>query len=105
MQEVSDQNFDSLVLQSKGQVLVFFSADWCGYCRVLEPTLKTIEQERTGKLTIFYCNVDKTQQHAGNYHLQGVPTIILFKDGQSQGSLVGAQPKEAVDNFLNQHDS
>lgn len=103
MEEVSDANFNNLVLESKGDVLVFFSADWCGYCRVLEPTLKSIQEERTGKLVILYCNVDRTQKHASDYQLQGVPTILLFKDGKPQGSLVGAQPKEAIDNFLNQY--
>ncbi len=103
MKDVTDENFSQDILSSKGKVLVFFSADWCSYCRVLEPTLKAIEQERGDELTMYYCNVDKTQQHAGAYRLQGVPTIILFKDGEPVGNMVGAQPKEAIDSFLNQH--
>ncbi|MGL4524520.1 MAG: thioredoxin family protein [Spirochaetia bacterium] len=103
MENVSDQNFSELVLNSQGSVLVFFSADWCSHCKVLEPTLKAIEGERSQTLKILYCNVDETREHAGNYQLQGVPTVILFKDGQPVSGLVGAQPKDALDSFLDQH--
>jgi len=103
MLDVTDSDFEQKILKGQGVNVVFCSADWCSYCKMLEPTVKQIAEEKNDKMHMYYCDVDKTRNHISNYQLQGVPTLLLFKDGQPVGSLVGAQPKNVIDNWISGH--
>ena len=90
---VTDDEFDSQVLNAKGPVLVDFWADWCGPCKMIAPSLIEIAEEMNGRVTIAKVNVDENPHTPAKYGVRGIPTLILFKDGQVAGSKVGALPK------------
>lgn len=93
---VTDAQFDSEVLQSDVPVIVDFWAPWCGPCRIIAPRLDEIEKEYAGKVKIVKLNVDEERQWAGKFGVMSIPTIMLFKNGQSAGQIVGAVPKEEI---------
>jgi thioredoxin 1 len=101
--EATDGTFEKEVLQSKEPVLVDFWAEWCGPCKVLGPTMHTISNEYAGKVKVFKMDVDQNPQTPGQYHIHGIPTVILFKNGQPVDQFVGAKSKPAVEEFLNKH--
>ena len=80
--EVTDQNFESEVLKSELPVLVDFWAPWCGPCRMVAPVVEAISQEYKGKLKVVKLNTDDNQGTASNYHISGIPSLLLFKGGQ-----------------------
>jgi len=98
--EVTDQNFDSEVLQSGVPVLVDFWAEWCGPCRMLAPTVEVVAKEYAGRLKVAKVNVDENAATAARFRIQGIPTLLVFKGGQVQEQLVGVQSKAAVDKAL-----
>ncbi|HVM33336.1 MAG TPA: thioredoxin [bacterium] len=101
--EATDGTFEKDVLQSKGTVLVDFWAEWCGPCKMLGPTLHTISNEYEGKLKVYKMDVDANPETPGKFHVHGIPTVILFKDGQPVDQFVGAKSKPAVEEFINKH--
>jgi len=101
--KVTAANFDEVVLKSSKPVLVDFWAEWCGPCRALAPKLEEIAQEMFGKVKIVKMNVDENQQTPGQFGIRGIPAMILFKNGQKVGELVGNHPKDNIEQFLKDH--
>jgi thioredoxin 1 len=93
--EVTDANFQTEVIDQSGATLVDFWAPWCGPCRVLTPVLEEINGERDD-LRVVSLNVDDNQQTAAQYEVMSIPTMILFKDGNMVGKMVGAMPKRKL---------
>lgn len=93
--EVTDANFQSEVIDQSGATLVDFWAPWCGPCRVLTPVLEEINGERDD-LRVVSLNIDDNQQTAAQYEVMSIPTMILFKDGNMVGKMVGAMPKRKL---------
>jgi thioredoxin len=99
---VTDASFESEVLAaSKSQpVMVDFWAEWCRPCHMLAPTVEQVAQEHSGKLKVVKLNVDENIASAGRYNIRGIPTLLIFKDGQVADQIVGAVPKEQIEKAL-----
>jgi thioredoxin 1 len=97
---VTDQSFATDVLAADGPVLVDFWADWCGPCKAIAPALEEIGAEYAGKLTVAKVNIDENPVTPNNYAVRGIPTLILFKDGQPVSTKVGAAPKSALKQWV-----
>jgi len=102
---VNDVNFDSEVLAaSKSQpVMVDFWAEWCRPCHMLAPTVAEIAQDYAGKLKVTKLNVDEAMKSSTLYGIRGIPTLLVFKDGQVVEQIVGAVPKEQITKALERH--
>ncbi len=94
--KVSDDDFDTSVLQSKEPVLVDFWAEWCGPCKMIAPALEELAVDLSGRLTVAKLNIDDNPQTPAKYGVRGIPTLILFKDGQVAATKVGALPKSQL---------
>ena len=91
--KTTDYNFQKDVLQSSKPVLVDFFADWCGPCKVIAPALEEIAAQLKEKLTIAKINIDDNPNTPQNYGVRGIPTLMLFKNGQVAATKVGAMQK------------
>jgi len=102
---VNDGNFESEVLTaSKSQpVMVDFWAEWCRPCHMLAPTVAEIAQDYAGKLKVTKLNVDEAMNSAGRFGIRGIPTLLVFKDGQVVEQIVGAVPKDQIIKALDRH--
>jgi len=100
---VTDQNFDAEVLKSPQPVLVDFWAAWCGPCRMIAPTVEALASEYAGKAKIAKVNVDENQSTPAQYNIRGIPTLLLFKDGQVREQLVGAASRDVIENLIKKH--
>lgn len=96
MKKVDTTNFEDVVLKSSKPVLVDFWAEWCGPCKSLGPVLEEISHEVSDKVDIVKLNVDEAREIAQQYGIRGIPTMIMFKDGEIVSSLVGNQPKAEI---------
>jgi thioredoxin 1 len=96
MLEVTDSTFETEVLQADEPTLVDFWAEWCGPCKMVEPVVEEIAEEYSDKLQVARMDVDGNRNTPAQYGIQGIPTLILFKDGQEATRIVGFRPKEAV---------
>ncbi|HEV2418605.1 MAG TPA: thioredoxin [Terriglobia bacterium] len=103
MMEFTDQNFDEQVLKSAKPVLVDFWAPWCAPCRMMAPTVEAVAGEYAERAIVGKLNVDDNQGVAGKYNIRGIPTLLLFKDGQVAEQVVGATSKDAVKKMLDKH--
>ena len=103
MFEVTDQTFDKEVLQSDQPVLVDFWAAWCGPCRMIAPAVEALAKEYAGKAKVAKVNVDDNQLTPAQYNIRGIPTLLLFKDGQVQEQIVGAVGRDAIENMIKKH--
>ena len=94
--EVTDQTFEQEILQHQGVALVDFWAPWCGPCRMIGPIIEQLAEEYEGRAKIVKLNVDENPDTPARYGIQGIPTLLLFKDGELVDSLVGLQSKETL---------
>jgi len=100
---VSDATFDAEVLQSPLPVLVDYWAEWCGPCRMIAPILEEIAKEYAGRLTVAKLNVDENQQTPQKFGIRGIPTLMLFKNGNTEATKVGALSKSQLTAFIDSH--
>ena len=100
---VTSANFATEVLQSPLPVLVDFWAAWCGPCRAVAPTVEALASEYAGKLKVVKLDVDEAGDVAGQFGVQSIPTLILFKGGQPVERLVGNVPKPAIVSKIQQY--
>lgn len=98
--KVTDGDFDSQVLQSDVPVLVDYWAEWCGPCKMIAPVLEEISSEYAGKLKVAKLNIDENQDTPPRYGIRGIPTLMLFKDGEVEATKVGALTKSQLAAFL-----
>lgn len=98
MKTVTAQEFDSIT--KKDVVLVDFSAEWCGPCKMIAPVLEQLSKEMEGKVKIIGIDVDQEQQLAMRYNVMSIPTLLLFKNGEVLGQVVGFQSKPMLEKFI-----
>ncbi|WP_416306529.1 thioredoxin TrxA [Neptunicella sp. SCSIO 80796] len=101
--QLSDDSFEADVINAAGPVLVDFWAEWCGPCKMIAPILNEVAEEFDGKLTVGKLNVDQNNETAPKYGIRGIPTLLLFKDGNVAATKVGALSKTQLTEFLNEN--
>jgi thioredoxin 1 len=97
---VSDSEFNETVIKAAGPVLVDYWAEWCGPCKMIAPILDDIAKEYAGKLTVAKLNIDENPETPQHYGVRGIPTLMLFKDGEVEATKVGALSKSQLAAFL-----
>lgn len=97
---LSDAAFDQEVLQSQLPVLVDYWAEWCGPCKMIAPILDDISKEYAGRLKVAKLNIDDNQQTPPKYGIRGIPTLMLFKNGNVEATKVGALSKSQLTAFI-----
>ncbi len=103
VKEVTDNAFETEVLQSDKPVLVDFWAEWCGPCRMLAPTIEAVAEQYSASASIVKLNVDDNPMSAANYGIKGIPTLILFNDGKEVERIVGLAGKESIGRLIEKH--
>jgi thioredoxin 1 len=94
--ELTDENFDTEVIQTSAPVLVDFSAEWCGPCKMMGPVLENLAREYEGKAKITKIDVDVNPQTTSKYGVRSLPTLLIFKDGNVVDKIIGAVPKRVI---------
>jgi thioredoxin 1 len=97
---LSDDSFEKDVLQADGPVLVDYWAEWCGPCKMIAPILEEIASEYDGRVTVAKLNIDDNSGTPPKYGIRGIPTLMLFKDGQVEATKVGALSKSQLTAFI-----
>ncbi|MDA8232442.1 MAG: thioredoxin TrxA [Magnetospirillum sp.] len=96
MKNVTDASFDADVLKAAGPVLVDFWADWCGPCRQIAPALEDLAKDLGEKITVAKINIDDNPATPGKYGVRGIPTLMIFRNGQVAATKIGALPKSKL---------
>ena len=103
IQTLTDANFDQTVNQSAQPILVDFWAEWCGPCRRLAPTVDALASEFDGRATVAKLNVDENPNVPGRFAVRGIPTLLLFKEGQLAETIVGLRAKEDIAQMIERY--
>lgn len=103
IKHVTDASFDAEVLQSEKTVLVDYWAEWCGPCKAIAPILDEVSKDYGERLLIAKMNVDENQQIPARFGIRGIPTLMLFRNGQMVATKVGSMPKGQLTAFLDAH--
>ena len=103
IKHISDATFESDVLQAAKPVLVDYWAEWCGPCKMIAPILDEVSKDYDGKLRVAKMNVDENRDVPAKYGIRGIPTLMLFKDGQLAATKVGALSKAQLTAFIDSH--
>ena len=101
--KLTDENFEEEVLKSDLPVLVDFWAPWCGPCNMVAPVVKEIAGEYEGKLKVCKLNVDEASAVASKYGIISIPTLMVFKGGEIAEQIIGAFPKEHIEEKIKSH--
>ena len=100
--QVNDDSFDNDVLNAQGPVLVDFWAEWCGPCKAIGPALEEIAGEKKDSLSIVKLNIDENPLTPQKYNVRGIPTLLIFKNGEVVAEKVGALPKSQLEGWIDQ---
>ncbi|MHB1099516.1 MAG: thioredoxin TrxA [Burkholderiales bacterium] len=100
---VTDDTFEEEVLQSQVPVLVDYWAEWCGPCKMIAPILDEVSQEYAGRLKVAKLNIDENQATPPKYGIRGIPTLMIFKNGEVAATKVGALAKSQLAAFIDSH--
>jgi thioredoxin 1 len=103
IQHTSDAAFDSDVLKADKPVLVDYWAEWCGPCKMIAPILDEVSKDYDGRLKVAKMNVDENRDVPAKFGIRGIPTLMLFKDGQLAATKVGALSKAQLTAFIDSH--
>ena len=101
--EFTDQNFETEVLKADKPVLVDFWAEWCGPCRMVAPAVEAIADEYASRVKVGKLNVDENQSVTSRYHIRGIPTLLIFKNGEIQEEYAGVTSKDHIIKMLEKH--
>jgi len=100
--KTTDNSFSNDVLQADKPVLVDFWAEWCGPCKAIGPALEEIADSKSGSLSIVKLNIDENPLTPQKYNVRGIPTLLLFKNGEVVAEKVGALPKSQLESWIDQ---
>ena len=98
--DFTDAGFESDVLKASGTVLVDFWAEWCGPCKAIGPALEEIADSHAGQITIAKLNIDENPETPQAYNVRGIPTLLIFKNGEMVAEKIGAMPKSALEQWV-----
>jgi thioredoxin 1 len=103
VREVTDENFSEEVEQSQGLAMVDFWAAWCGPCRIVSPLVAELAEEYEGQVKVASLDVDGSQATAMRFNIRSIPSILIFKDGQHVDTVIGAVPKQHLEQKIRKH--
>jgi thioredoxin 1 len=103
IQHVTDESFEPEVLRADTPVLVDYWAEWCGPCKAIAPLLDEVAKEYHGRVKVTKVNIDDNQEVPRKYNIRGIPTLMLFKNGNMEAMKVGALSKSQLTAFLDSH--
>ena len=98
--EVSDENFDSEIMESDKPAMVDFWAEWCGPCKMVGPVVEELAKEYKDKIKIAKMDVDQNRQTPARFGIRNIPTLIFFKGGEVATTIIGAKPKSSIEEEL-----
>ena len=98
--QVTDADFESMVLNESQPVLVDFYADWCGPCQALAPHIDALAKDHDGKLKVFKMNIDENPMTPSKHNIRSIPTLIMFKGGQAISTKMGSMPKTVLTQWV-----